>query len=193
MDVFSFLNGNLEAYKTGKKDINKDVKYLASLIRANKLMWFDELTGVQMLLDKEQDKQDALDRIGSFACNIKKITNPVHCYDAEVGEKFFYQWWNTEPDSDFLFLYRIQLPEKTKGLPRKNDYNTCCLVAIEEFKRDNGYAPTRESVIERLRHKPPEDYAVDFDEDNKTISIDGNDSRSISYLKKTIATLLERQ
>ena len=94
-----------------------------------------------------------------------------------------------EYDVGHYYLYHIEIiePKKTKII-RENDFNVCLNEVIKEFTNINGYSPSANATLERLKNRPPHGYIVDINEED--ISIDGSLPKSIKKVKDIISRLL---
>jgi hypothetical protein len=92
---------------------------------------------------------------------------------------------NSELNNNAETEINIDLPT----IERENDYNKCALEAITQFYKINGYMPTAEEVINRLRHKQPFGIDVVVTKEGVNINHDVKD-KSIDDFKRGINYLL---
>ena len=94
-----------------------------------------------------------------------------------------------EYDLGHYYLDHIEIiEEKRTRIIRENDFNVCLAKVIEEFTNINGYPPSVNTTLERLKMKPPHGYIVNINKEG--ISIDGPSPKLEKYVKESIDRLL---
>ena len=74
---------------------------------------------------------------------------------------------------------------KSSYIERSNDFNVCIEEVIDDFIDVNGYPPTADEIIKRMKHRPPNGTICDFNKEGVRIN-NGTKVRSIESLKRSI-------
>ncbi len=171
-------------------DDAETLKRVANRVRAGDVIYTDEFDSRIPL--PEDIKQKTLSAIRKHL-DILSMGEPVK-------DNYFYddiiKYWHfsidakyDEPDLGHYYLDHIEIiePKNTKII-RENDFNVCLEKVIEEFTNINGYPPSINSTLERLKKASPHGYIVNPGKEG--ISIDGSSPKSERKVKEIIGRLL---
>ena len=183
--IFEYLE-NAHSYD----DDAETLKRVANRVRAGDVIYTDEFDSRIPL--PEDIKQKTLSDIAKHL-HILAMGEPVkdnHFYD-EIRDYWHFriEAKYDEYDLGHYYLDHIEIIEpKNAKIIRENDFNVCLNEVIKEFTKVNGYHPSVNSTLERLKEKPPHGYSVNPGKEG--ISIDGSSPKSERKVKEIIGRLL---
>ena len=181
--IFEYLE-NAHSYD----DDAETLKRVANRVRAGDVIYTDEFDSrISLPEDIKQKTLSAIRKHLDILAMGKPVADNHFCY--EIQEYWHYAIYGAHDDLGHYYLDHIEIlePKKTK-ITRENDFNVCLAKVIEEFTNINGYPPSINCTLERLKMKPPHGYIVNINKEG--ISIDGSSPKLERKVKDIIARLL---